>query len=161
SAHRPQLIGRIANPNDATSAGGIQRGSAASSRIKGASDYPGHGSCAARPNVSLRLRLFVLFGVLLVLLGAAELLLVRSLTQRLTGAVGEGAGALGRRRVRFMGKGLPPPPIVEALPKQNARFLSYTTESHTMKVDGKEVVQTEVHVETDDPKAPLGRRLHV
>jgi nitrogen fixation/metabolism regulation signal transduction histidine kinase len=109
--------------------------------------------------VSLRLRLFVLFGALLALLGAAELVLVRSLTRRLDANVGEVAGAVGKRLVRFIGDGLPPipPPTADAAHQPHV----FVYQSETRHVDASGKVETTVRVETTDPDAPGGKRAHV
>jgi signal transduction histidine kinase len=103
--------------------------------------------------VSLRLRLFLLFGALLVLLGGAELLLVRSLTRRLQGDVGEVAGVLGRKILAL------PPPVDAEGRKQH--YFVYSTESRTSTVGGQQQVETQVRVEADDASAPGGRRVRV
>jgi signal transduction histidine kinase len=119
--------------------------------------------------VSLRVRLFVLFGALLVLLGGAELLLVGSLTQRLSANVDEVAGAVGKRLVRFMGNGLPPlpspghaAPSGVGAPKADTHVFVYTSESHSTTASGAPHVETEVRVETDDvSRLPSGKVMRV
>ena len=109
--------------------------------------------------MSLRVRLFILFGGLLALLAGAEWWLVRSLTRSLSVEVGEVATSVGRHMFRFVGKpeaAIPATPPPAAGPNgKPAHYVFFHSETRTQA--GPLGQRNEVEVRTEEALPGVGK----